>query len=224
MSRRFPAIALALVIALSGCAPATPRWRQEAQVMLDAVRLGGVDQSYPAEYGSALETFRQGETLQRQDDLEEAEEQYLFALTKAKLLEKALAEEKVRRAEEERRKLLEEQLEMERERVLLEERRLAEQEKAEAALVKEKTERPKQPKERPLPTHHTVKRGETLPQIAARSDVYADYRLWPLLYRANRDQIRDPRHVWPGQVLRIPRGLGRDDIAEARRYAQDRPI
>jgi nucleoid-associated protein YgaU len=67
-------------------------------------------------------------------------------------------------------------------------------------------------------------RGETLPQIAAQSDVYNDLTVWPLLYRANRDQIRDPGHIWPGQVLRIPRNLSREEIAEARRYSQDKPL
>lgn len=224
MSLRFPAIATLLIITLSGCAPAMPRWRQEARVMLDAVRLGGADREFPVEYGSALETFRQGEALQQKRDLEDAEAYYRFALAKAKLLEKHLAEEKIRLAEEERQRIRDEMQELARQRALLEQQRQSEQEKAEPAPVKEKAEKPKQPKERSLPTHHTVKRGETLPQIAAKSDVYNDYRLWPLLYRANRDQIRDPRHVWPGQVLRIPRNLSREEIAEARRYAQERPI
>ncbi|MCM2358061.1 MAG: LysM peptidoglycan-binding domain-containing protein [Geobacteraceae bacterium] len=225
MSRSFlAAIAAWLVIAVSGCAPVLPRWQQEAMVMLEAVRLGGADKDFPVEYGNALETYRHGESLQQRDEVEGAEDYFLFALTKAKLLEKGIAEEKLRRAEEERRRIREEQLELERQRSLLEEQRRAEQELAEAAQVKEKAETVKLPRERPLPSHHTVKRGETLPQIAARSDVYNDYRLWPLLYRANRDQIRDPRHVWPGQVLRIPRNVSREDIAEARRYAQERPI
>ena len=63
------------------------------------------------------------------------------------------------------------------------------------------------PKEAPvqLPSTYTVRRGETLPQIAGRTEIYNDATLWPLIYRANRDQIRDPKQLWPGQVLTIPR-------------------
>ena len=100
-------------------------------------------------------------------------------------------------------------------------------EKTEAVVAQEtrkKAEKPRQNKERLQAAYHTVKRGETLPQIAAQPDVYNDHTLWPLIYRANRDQIRDPRQIWPGQVLRIPRNIGRDDIAEARRYGQEKPL
>jgi nucleoid-associated protein YgaU len=66
---------------------------------------------------------------------------------------------------------------------------------------------------------YTVRRGETLPQIAARTEVYNDSSLWPLIYRANRDQIRDPKQLWPGQVLKIPRHFSRDEALEAKRYS-----
>jgi len=50
---------------------------------------------------------------------------------------------------------------------------------------------------------HVVRAGETLAEIAAAT--LGDARLWPRLYRANRDQIRDPAVVYPGQRLTIPR-------------------
>jgi nucleoid-associated protein YgaU len=74
----------------------------------------------------------------------------------------------------------------------------------------------------PQPAAYTVRRGETLPQIAARSEIYNDSTLWPLIYRANRDQIRDPKQLWPGQVLRIPRHFSRDDALEAKRFSNRR--
>ena len=49
---------------------------------------------------------------------------------------------------------------------------------------------------------HTVQLGETLWQIAART--VGDPTLWPALYLANRDQIKDPSRVYPGQQLAIP--------------------
>ena len=224
MFRRLQAITALFFVAAAGCATSPPRWRQEARIELDAARLGGADKIFPGEYGSAQETFQQGETLLLEDEVQDAEECFRLAWLKGKLLEQNFAAEKARLAEEAHRKILAEKLEMERQRALLEERQRAAREKTEAAEVKIPPERLKPPKERPLQLYHTVKRGETLPQIAAQSDVYNDYRLWPLLYRANRDQISDPRHIWPGQVLRIPRNLSREEISEARRYAQEKPI
>lgn len=49
---------------------------------------------------------------------------------------------------------------------------------------------------------HEVRPGETLAEIA-RSTL-GDSALWPALYRANRDQIRDPSRLYPGQKLAIP--------------------
>ena len=40
-----------------------------------------------------------------------------------------------------------------------------------------------------------------------------DASLWPALYIANRDQIKDPSRVYPGQELAIP------DVAPADRAA-----
>ncbi len=225
MTRRFLAIAALSVIIPSGCAPALPRWRQDARIVLDAARLDGADKALPAEYGSAQDTFNRGEALLREGDVENAEMCYRFALLKTQLLEESFAAEMVCRADEARRRAQEEKLALERERALHDEQLHAFQEKATSSEAKPRVERVKQlPKERSLSSSHTVKRGETLPQIAALPDVYSDYRLWPLLYRANRDQISDPRHIWPGQVLRIPRSFSRDDVAEAHRYAQEKPI
>lgn len=47
-----------------------------------------------------------------------------------------------------------------------------------------------------------MKKGETLWTIAAAA--IGDGTLWPALYRANRDQIKDPALVYPGQRLTIP--------------------
>jgi nucleoid-associated protein YgaU len=49
---------------------------------------------------------------------------------------------------------------------------------------------------------HEVRVGETLATIAATT--LGDAALWPALYRANRDQIRDPAKLYPGQKLEIP--------------------
>jgi LysM repeat protein len=49
---------------------------------------------------------------------------------------------------------------------------------------------------------HLVESGETLSSIAAVH--FGNPHLWPALYRANRDQIKDPSQLYPGQTLSIP--------------------
>ena len=49
---------------------------------------------------------------------------------------------------------------------------------------------------------HVVRAGESLSTIA-RSEL-GDLALWPVLYRANRDRIKDPTRIYPGQELAIP--------------------
>lgn len=72
----------------------------------------------------------------------------------------------------------------------------------------------------PPPRNYRVGEGETLMSIAARKEIYADGQLWPLLYRSNRDQIKDPKRIYPGQVLSIPRDLSESDKDEAREKAR----
>jgi nucleoid-associated protein YgaU len=73
-------------------------------------------------------------------------------------------------------------------------------------------------------TSYSVKEGETLWTISAQSQVYGDGLLWPLLYQANRDQIKDPRQIFPGQVLNIRRDMTEKDLEEARQKARESDI
>jgi nucleoid-associated protein YgaU len=58
-----------------------------------------------------------------------------------------------------------------------------------------------------LPTEWTVVEGENLYKISGYDQIYSDPVKWPRIYRANKDQIEDPTLIYPGWVLRIPRGL-----------------
>lgn len=77
--------------------------------------------------------------------------------------------------------------------------------------------------ERIYPVTYKVKEGETLIDIAQRREIFNDKYMWRLIYKANRDQMRDPQVVFPGQVLSIPRDLSFEDIIEARRQAKAPP-
>ena len=49
---------------------------------------------------------------------------------------------------------------------------------------------------------YTVVAGDSLSKIAKR--VYGKASLWRKIYEANRDHIKDPDMIFPGQLLRIP--------------------
>jgi len=73
--------------------------------------------------------------------------------------------------------------------------------------------------EKRFPSRYRVKRNETLASIARRREIFNDYFMWPLIYKANRDQIRDPDIIFPGQELVIPRDMTLEEIIEARKKA-----
>lgn len=73
--------------------------------------------------------------------------------------------------------------------------------------------------EKRFPTSYTVRSGDKLHIIAARKEIYNDSYQWPLIYKANRDQIRDPHVLFVGQQLVIPRKLTIEEVREARRQA-----
>lgn len=168
-----------------------------------------------------------GEALLLEDQPEEADNYFHLAWTKGKILEMNLIAEQLRLANLARIKAEGERRERERQKAMRDEQNHLLKEQAAAAEPAEhekKAERNGHGREKTLPAYHTVMRGETIPQIAGQPEVYNDQTLWPLLYRANRDQIRDPGHIRPGQVFRIPRNVGREEIMEARRYGQEKPL
>ena len=57
-------------------------------------------------------------------------------------------------------------------------------------------------REDPTMQTYTVVKGDSLSKIAKR--VYGKASLWPKIYDANRDQIKDPDLIFPGQLLRLP--------------------
>lgn len=72
------------------------------------------------------------------------------------------------------------------------------------------------------PVLHSVVKGECLWRIAGYETAYSDPFLWPLIYSANRDQIRDPDLIFPGQVLEILMDATDADMAQAKYKAQTR--
>nr|WP_320050179.1 DUF4398 domain-containing protein [uncultured Desulfuromonas sp.] len=69
-------------------------------------------------------------------------------------------------------------------------------------------------------TEYRVGSGENLYAIAARPTIYGEGLLWPLIYRANRDQIKDPRQIFPGQILSVPQNITEEEKESARETAR----
>ena len=53
------------------------------------------------------------------------------------------------------------------------------------------------------PDTYTVKSGDSLSRIAQR--YYGNANEWRKIYEANKDQIKDPDLIHPGQNLKIPK-------------------
>lgn len=54
-------------------------------------------------------------------------------------------------------------------------------------------------------TNYTVVRGDHLWGIARKSEHYGNGFAWPMIYKANRDKIKNPDLIYPKQVFSIPK-------------------
>jgi LysM domain-containing protein len=62
---------------------------------------------------------------------------------------------------------------------------------------------------------YTVMQGDTLWDISGNADVYSDNFQWPLIFKANRDQIEDPDIIEIGQDLAVSREFTQEEVEMA---------
>ena len=70
---------------------------------------------------------------------------------------------------------------------------------------------------------YIVKKGDSLWKISGKDEVMGDAFRWPLLFRANRDQIVDPDMIETDQDLRYEKQYSKDQIDGAIKKAKETP-
>ncbi len=58
--------------------------------------------------------------------------------------------------------------------------------------------------EAPKEVNYTVVKGDCLWNIAKKPQFYGNGFAWPVIYKANRDQIKNPNLIYPKQTFKIP--------------------
>ncbi len=69
------------------------------------------------------------------------------------------------------------------------------------------------PDDSPYIGGYLVVSGDNLWNIAGQDSVYGNPYQWPLIYKANSDQIDDADLIYPGQYFNIPKAMGADSDA-----------
>lgn len=67
--------------------------------------------------------------------------------------------------------------------------------------------------EAPKEISYTVVKGDCLWNIAKKKEHYGNGFAWPVIYKANRDQIKNPDLIYPKQTFKIP-NLTEDEKAK----------
>lgn len=204
---------LTLLILAGGCAAPPLQELQSARNALEEALAAEAAVLAPNEYQAALDAMRDGEALVDSKKYNLAKEILPFAEAHAR---RAILQAKREQADRELQKIRAEEL-LRTARLPNEPIRQPSPQTLKAITTQPAV--PVKPKPRPVLNVYRVGSGETLWTIAAQQAVYGDPLLWPLIYQANRDQIRDPRQVYPGQSLSIPRKLSEQDKNIAREKA-----
>lgn len=68
----------------------------------------------------------------------------------------------------------------------------------------------------PVTIDYTVERGDNLWNIAKKENLYDDPYMWPRIYRANREEIKDPDMIFPEQTLAVPFGVAENQYLVTR--------
>lgn len=79
------------------------------------------------------------------------------------------------------------------------------------------------PEPTPEMQRYMVMQGDTLWDISGMADIYGDNFQWPLIFKANRDQIEDPDIIEIDQDLVISREFTPEEVETAIENAKQTP-
>jgi hypothetical protein len=71
-------------------------------------------------------------------------------------------------------------------------------------------------------TSYSVVGGDNLWSISGKENVYGNSYQWPLIYKTNRDKIKDADLIYPGQVFDIDQNASASQIDAAVNHAKTR--
>jgi len=218
-------IFITIAVLLSSCAKPPHAELDAAEYMVGRAFAMQAMEFAPTEYQAAKTALTDARKSMQEADYGEASDSLEFSLKHARRAVVLTEEGKVKRAEEVAQRLLQE----ERDRQAALTKAEAEAEAEKTARQAQKASPPPKPAPKPQPkvalaSSYNVGEGETLWTISAHPVVYNDGLLWPLLYQANRDQIKDPRKIFPGQALSIRRDMTQDELDDARQKARESDI
>jgi hypothetical protein len=74
-----------------------------------------------------------------------------------------------------------------------------------------------------MKAQYVVKPGDSLWKIASKGKVLGDPFRWPLIFKANRDQIQDPDFIEARQDLSFKKNYTKEEIEDAVKKAQITP-
>jgi nucleoid-associated protein YgaU len=74
----------------------------------------------------------------------------------------------------------------------------------------------------PAGMSYNVVRGDHLWGISSKPTIYGNPYSWPLIFKANRDKIKDADLIEPGQVFSIDKNPSSSDTAAAVQHAKTR--
>jgi nucleoid-associated protein YgaU len=219
----FRCLIFTIIAALLGsCAKPPYQELEAAEYMVGRAYAIQAMEFAPTEYQAAEAALSDARKSLQQNDYGNALDSIEFSLKHSRRAVVLTEEKKAKRAAQEARRALEEEKARQNIQEEIPAQKAAPQAKAPPAAQPPPKTEPK-PKVTPVSTY-IVGEGETLWTISAQPQVYNEGLLWPLLYRANRDQIKDPRQIFPGQALSIRRDMTEKDIEEARQKARESDI
>ena len=206
---------------LSSCAKPPRHELDAAEYMVGRAYAMQAMEFAPTEYQAAKTALADARKAMQDADYGDARDSLEFSLKHARRAVVLTEEHKAKRAEEEAQRALEE--EKAKQIALTKSQAEKVEQKAKVSPPPPKPEPKPQPKVDPALSYN-VGEGENLWTISARPEVYNEGLLWPLLYQANRDQIKDPRQIFPGQALNIRRDMTLQELDEARQKARESDI